>query len=422
MEKISANRKRLKDSLAHKQPDRIPIDLGSTSVTGIHVLAIERLRNFYGLEKRPVRLIEPYQMLGEIENDLAEILHLDVTGILASNTLFGFPNENWKEFRTHWGQVLLVPGMFNTVKDKNGDFLIFPEDDTSCSPSGKMPKTGYFFDTIVRQEPIVEENLNPDDNIEEFKLLSKKDILYWTEQIKVAKDSGKGIMANFGGTAIGDIALVPAPFLKNPRGIRDITEWYMSTVMRPDYLKYIFDKQTDIALENFRTLYAVLGNDIDALFICGTDFGTQTSSFCSVEAFDDLYLPWYKKMNDWIHQHTTWKTFKHCCGAVEPFMESFIKSGFDIINPVQINAAGMDPGKLKKKYGDRIVFWGGGVDTQKVLPFGKPSDVENQVMELCEIFSKDGGFVFNPIHNVQANVPVENIAAIFRGLSKFNSL
>jgi hypothetical protein len=415
------SRERLIASLNHKQPDKIPVDLGSSAVTGIHILAIERLRKYFGLENRPVRLIEPFQMLGEIENDLAEILHLDVTGIYARNTMFGFPNENWKEFRTHWGQLILVPGEFNTILDSNGDLLIFPEGDTTATASGRMPKAGYFFDSIVRQDPVVEENLDPDDNLEEFKLMTKEDLQYWDDQIQIKKDSGKGVLVNFGGTALGDIALVPAPFLKNPKGIRDIAEWYMSTLTRQDYIKYIFEKQTEIAVENFRMIYNITGNEIDVVFLCGTDFGTQNSSFCSPETFDELYLPWYKKMNDWIHQYTTWKTFKHSCGAVEPFMNSFIKAGFDIINPVQINAAGMDPKNLKKKYGDRLVFWGGGIDTQKVLPFGKPYDVEKQVLELCEIFSKDGGFVFNTVHNIQANVPVENIAAIFNALNKFNS-
>lgn len=417
---MQSSKERLIDSLNHKQPDRIPIDLGSTSVTGIHVLAVERLRNYYGLEKRPIRLIEPYQMLGEIDSDLAEILNLDVTGILARNSMFGFPNSNWKEYRTPWGQLLIVPGDFNSVIDSNGDTLMFPQGDTSNMPSGKMPKTGYFFDSIIRQEPIVEEKLDPEDNLEEFLLMTDADLQYWSDNIKMKKNSGKGVMANFGGTGLGDIALVPAPFLKHPKGIRDIPEWYMSTVMRPDYIKYIFDKQVEIAIENFRKVFKVVGNDIDIVFICGTDFGTQTSSFCSPETFDDLYLPWYKKMNDWIHEHTTWKTFKHSCGAVEPFMESFIRAGFDIINPVQINALGMDPKILKKKYGTRLVFWGGGVDTQKVLPFGTPADVEKQVCELCDIFSKDGGFVFNTIHNVQANVPVKNLAAIFKALDKVN--
>jgi hypothetical protein len=417
---MSTSKDRLIASLNHRQPDKIPVDIGSTSVTGIHVLAIENLRKYYGLDYHPVRLIEPYQMLGEVEDDLAEILHLDVAGIPAKNSLFGFPNENWKEFRTFWGQTLIVPGKFITEVDPNGDLIIFPEGDKTVGPSGKMPKAGYFFDSIIRQEPFIEEELNPIDNIEEFQLLTNDDLTYWSDNIRKLKDSGKGVIANFGGTGLGDIALVPAPFLKHPKGIRDITEWYLSTLMRPDYIKFIFEKQVEIALENFRRLFEVIGNDIDAVFLCGTDFGTQTSSFCSTETFDELYLPWYKKMTDWIHEHTTWKTFKHSCGAVEPFMDSFIRAGIDIINPVQINASGMDPKTLKQKYGEKLVFWGGGIDTQKVLPFGTPSQVEAQVIELCDIFSKDGGFVFNTIHNIQANVPVENIVAIFTGLEKVN--
>jgi len=415
------HKERLQTSLNHKQPDRIPVDFGTTSVTGIHVLAIERLRDYYGLEKLPVKLIEPYQMLGDIDTDLAEILNLDTIGLYPRNNMFGFPNDNWKEYRTHWGQLLLVPGSFNTVRDENGDYLIFPEGDITLSPCGKMPKTGYFFDSIIRQDPIVEEKLNPEDNLEDFSIFSETDLKYWSSEIGRIDLSDKGIIVNIGGTAIGDIALVPAPFLKHPKGIRDIAEWYMSTISRPGYLKYVFEKQTDIALENFRMLFEVIGNLIDVIFLCGTDFGTQNSSFCSPEEFDDLYLPYYQKMNNWIHQHTSWKTFKHCCGAIEPFIEHFIKAGFDIINPVQINATGMDPKHLKKKFGDRIVFWGGGVDTQKILPFGKPSDVEKHVLEICEIFSNGGGFVFNSIHNIQANVPVENIVAVFSALKKFNS-
>ena len=198
---MPSSKERLKDSLNHKQPDKIPVDLGSTGVTGIHVLTIERLRNFYGLGKRPVRLIEPYQMLGEIDTDLAEILHLDVVGVLAPNTLFGFPNDGWQEYKTHWGQLLLVPGKFNPVKDENGDFLIFAEDDKASSPSGKMPKTGYFFDSIIRQEPVIEERLNPEDNLEEFGLLTEKDLKYWVDQSKRIKNSEKGVMANFGGNS-----------------------------------------------------------------------------------------------------------------------------------------------------------------------------------------------------------------------------
>ena len=206
------------------------------------------------------------------------------------------------------------------------------------------------------------------------------------------------MIASFGGTALGDIALVPGMQLRHPKGIRDVAEWYMSTISRPEYIKKIFEKQVETAIENLKRIYAVVGNKVDAVFMCGTDFGTQSSTFCSPEQFDEMWLPSYKKMNDWIHLNTQWKTFKHCCGSVVTLLDSFIRAGFDIINPVQINAAGMDPQMLKEKYGSNLVFWGGGVDTQKTLPFGTPEEVREQVLRNCEIFIKNGGFVFNTVH------------------------
>jgi len=206
--------------------------------------------------------------------------------------------------------------------------------------------------------------------------------------------------------------------LKNPKGIRGVEEWYISTLIREDFVKEIFDRETDIALENYKLLHEVIGNKIDVVFTCGTDFGTQNSTFCSPDTYDRIWLPYYKKVNDWIHQHTNWKTFKHSCGAVEPLMSHFIESGFDIINPVQINASGMDPRKLKEKYGDRLVFWGGGVDTQGAFAFGTPAQVRDQVRMQCEILNKDGGFVFNTVHNIQANVPFENVIAMLDALKE----
>jgi uroporphyrinogen-III decarboxylase len=159
---------------------------------------------------------------------------------------------------------------------------------------------------------------------------------------------------------------------------------------------------------------------MDAIYICGTDFGTQESTFCSPEQFRELWLPSYRKINDWIHAHTTWKTFKHSCGAVESFIPLFIEAGFDILNPVQVNAKGMDPVQLKKNYGKEIVFWGGGIDTQKTLPFATPEKIREEILRLCEIFAKDGGYVFNTVHNIQANVPLENVVAMVEAVKEFN--
>ena len=413
--------KNLVDTLNHKQPERLVVDFGSTAVTGIHALIVEKLREHFGLEKKPVIVNEPYQMLGLVEEDLQEALGVDVVGLYGPENMFGHRQVAWKEWRTPWNQIVMVPGDFNVRIDDKGDVLMYPQGDTSVPPSAKMPKAAYFFDALKRQEPIDDSRLDPADNLEEFSLWSESDRDHWRKEALRMKDSGKGIVASFGGTAVGDIALVPAMNMKATKGIRDVSDWYMSTLMRPDYLHEVFDKQTDIALQNLAMAKEATGDVVDVVFICGTDFGTQDSSFCSLETYDELYAPYYRKMNDWIHANTDWKTFKHSCGAVEPFMEHFIESGFDIINPVQINAKGMNPLLLKEKYGSRLTFWGGGIDTQKVLPFGTPEEVKAHVLKECEIFSPGGGFVFNTVHNIQANVPLPNVLAMLEAVRQFGS-
>ena len=414
------SRERVLATLHHKEPDRIPIDFGSTAVTGVHVSCVDALRRHFGLGRAPVKVHEPYQMLGLIEPDLQQALGLDADGVISRKTIFGFPNRDWKEWRMPDGLEVLVSEDFRTTMSGNGDILIFPEGDTTAPPSGRMPSDGYFFDTIVRQEPLIEENLNPQDNLEEFAPISDEDLAHLKAGVGEANRSGRAVVANFGGTAFGDIALVPAPFLKNPKGIRDIAEWYMSTTSRRDYVHQIFARQAEIALGNLEKIYAAVGNTVDAVFLCGTDFGTQTSSFCSVSTFRNLYFPYYKQLNDWIHSHTTWRCFKHSCGSVEKFIPSFIESGFDILNPVQCSATGMAADQLKAKYGDRLTFWGGGVDTQRVLPFGTPDEVRAQVLERCRTFGPGGGFVFNSIHNIQARTPVANILAMLNAVREYN--
>jgi hypothetical protein len=419
LENMTASRERLVAALSHKEPDSIPIDFGGTSVTGIHVSCVAALRDYFGLERRPVRVHEPFQMLGLLDEDLLDAMELDVVGTFPRNTMFGFPTDKWKTWQLN-GLEVLVAEDFNTTVDADCNTLIYPEGDLTVPPSGRMPKDGYFFDCIVRQEPFDEEKLNPEDNMEEFVLISEEDLGHIVRSVKAASATGRGVIASFGGTALGDIALVPGPFLKHPRGIRDIAEWYVSTSSRQGYIHKIFEHQCEIAIKNLERIYAAIGDSIQAVFICGTDFGTQTSAFCSVNTFRNLYFPYYKQINDWIHSHTQWKTFKHSCGAVSKFLPSFIEAGIDILNPVQCSATGMDPKQLKANFGDQLVFWGGGVDTQRVLPFGTTAEVREQVLRRCEVFAEGGGFVFNTIHNVQAGTPVENIVAMLEAVHEFN--
>ncbi|MHC4563151.1 MAG: uroporphyrinogen decarboxylase family protein [Planctomycetota bacterium] len=392
------SRERFQKALDHQSVDRPPVDFGATPVTGMHVSTVSRLREvLLGEKGYRVKVVEPYQMLGEIDSELADALSVDIAGAAPPKTLFGFPNTDWKELTLFDGTDVLVPGDFNITTDDRGDWYIYPQGDTSVPPSGHMPADGYYFDSICRQEPLDEDNLILEDNLEEFGPLPQDDIDH--------------------GTGFGDIALVPAMWMKRTKGIRDVAEWYMATASHRDFVFRIFEAQCEIALANLARLAEAIGDAAQAAFTTGTDFGTQNGLFISPQAYRDLYQPFHKRINDFIHTHTTWKTFIHTCGAVAELIPDFIDSGFDIVNPVQCSAAGMDARMLKETFGRDIVFWGAAVDTQHTLPFGTPQQVYDEVRERIDIFNRDGGFIFNAIHNIQAKVPVDSILAMFKALN-----
>jgi hypothetical protein len=415
------SRERVLKALNYEPVDRVPVDLGGTLCSGVQVSVIANLRQALGLDKpgEPVKVVEPYQMLGEVAEDLREALGIDVVNLPGPKNMFGFENAGWKPWKTFDGTNVLVPAKFNTAPEPDGSILMYPEGDKSVPASAKMPKGGFYFDSIIRQKPIDEAKLNPADNLEDFTLISDQDLKYYERETNALyENTDLAIATGFHGTGLGDIALVPAPWMKDPKGIRDIEEWYISTVTRREYIKEVFAGQAEIAVKNLERIYQAVGDKVHVVFLDGTDLAAQNTLFCSPDGYRDLYLPFSKKINDWIHANTQWKTMKHCCGGCEPLIEGFIEAGFDILNPVQTSARGMDPQYLVDKYGGRIVFWGGGVDTQHTLPFGTADEVRQQVTERVQIFSPKNGFVFNTIHNIQCNTPVENLLAMFEALGR----
>jgi len=417
-----SSRERVRTALEHRQPDRVPLDLGGSVLTGMHVSSVYKLRQALRLDppETPVKVLDPYQMLGEIQPDLVEAVGADVLPIPAPATMFGFRREAWKPWRLADGTPVLVPGAFNTEPEANGDILMYPEGDRSAPASGRMPQGGFYFDEIVRQPPLEEARLDPADNMEEFVPIDAADVRYYAEEAgRLTAATDKALFAGFCFTSFGDIALVPAPWLKRPRGIRDIEEWYVSTLTRRDYVYKVFERQCEVALENLSRLARAVGDRIQVTLVTGTDFGAQNAPFISPQSYRDLFQPFHKAINSWVHAHTGWKTFIHSCGSVVELIPQFIASGFDILNPVQTAAAGMDPRGLKERFGERIAFWGGGVDTQKLLPFGTPREIRAQVRERMEVLGRGGGYVFAAIHNIQAGVPVENLLALFEAAREY---
>jgi uroporphyrinogen-III decarboxylase len=260
--------------------------------------------------------------------------------------------------------------------------------------------------------------MNPrEDFKDDFQVATDEDARHWEEESRrLYEGTQYAIMGVLGGGGLGDAALVPGPTVKHPKGIRMLSDWLMAMAAYPDYIEEVFAMQTEVMLKNLEIYRQAVGEHIQVLWVSGTDFGTQNGPFTSVDMFRRLYKPYYVKINRWIHENTGWKSFYHTCGCVNALLDDLADMGVDCLNPVQFSAMepkGMGPQRLKDEYGDRFTFWGGGVDTQHVLPFGSPDEVRRQVAERVKILNKGGGFIFNPIHNVVAKVPTDNLIAMY---------
>ncbi|MDR1508579.1 MAG: hypothetical protein LBS53_02965 [Synergistaceae bacterium] len=418
-------RERIACALEHRQPDRVPIDLGSNGQTGMNVSTLYRFRRELGLPEHPIKVIEPAQMLGEIEDDLMKIVGGDVMGLWNRGNFYGFLNENWKPWALDDGTPVYVPGAFEVDVDENGVKWLYARGDRSSSPCACMPEGGSFFDAAIRGEPfdwdIDEDDLTPvDDFKDDFAVASDEDASYWeAESRRLYEETDYAIMGVLGGGGLGDVAVIPGPHITSPRGIRLVSDWLMAHALFPDYVAEVFEYQTGVMMKNLEIYRQSVGERISVIWVSGTDFGTQNGLFTSKETFRKLYKPYYERINGWIHENTGWKTFYHTCGCVNDLLDDFAQMGVDCLNPVQVNAierGGISARELKDRWGDRFVFWGGGVDTQKTLPFGTPEEVRAEVTERASIFNRGGGFVFSSIHNVVAKVPAENLAAMYEAV------
>lgn len=409
------SRERVKATINHIKPDKVPIDLGSTLVTGIQAGIYSRFKKALGIKKGKVKIYDPFQMLAEVEEEVRQRLGIDTYGIQLPGTMFGYKNENWKPFKLFDGTEVLVPDNFNVNALDNGDLLQFPNGDKNVPPSGKMPRGGHYFDILVRQEPIDENKLDPKEWVEQsFSRYNEEDLRFLEKQSKWYHNNTEyALLGNFWGAGFGDIALVQGPNIAYPKGIRHPEEWLISMISRKNYIKEIFHYQYELQMENLKLYQEAVQDRIDVIVMSGTDFGAQNGPMISPEIYRELFKPFHEKMNNWIHSHTHWKTFYHTCGSILAFIDDFIEAGIDILNPVQLSAAHMDPEILKDMYGKKIVFWGGGINTQSTLPFGTPQEVKEEVNHLIKIFSRGGGYIFAPVHNIQGDVPVENLMVMF---------
>lgn len=410
--------------LHHEKPDWIPIDFGGTGQTGMNASVIYRLRRLLGLEDRPIRIIEPLQMLGEIDQELADWIDVDIVGLYGPTTLFGSPFDGET---TPWempdGTPVLMPGKFAHKTNEDGATFIYPQDNTSVDPSGFMPSGGSFFDPLDRVPPmddlVIEERDPVADFADNFSVYTASVTDYFRkESLKLRANTDKAIILAFGGGGFGDAGVLPGPFELHPQGIRRFEDWMMAHYLYPNYIKKVIVAQKEVALKNLALLKESIEDRIDVINISCTDFGTQAALLMSPEHFREFYKEAFAELNGWVHANTSWKTHFHCCGSIRPIIQDFVDCGVDILNPVQWTAKNMDLRELKAEFGKKLVFWGGGIDTQKTLPFGTPTQVSNEVEHTLSIAARGGGYVFSSIHNVLSNTSAENAYAMVESFKK----
>ncbi len=389
------SRERVLCALDHRQPDRVPIDLGGTRQSGIAASTYHKLKQKLGIDT-PTRVYDLYQMLAEVERPVMERFGADVVGLNRPAVAFGIRNENWKPWLLFDGTPVEVPGDFNPLTKPNGDLLLLKADG---EPMAQMPHEGYYFDRLDKYPGAAHvdpEKIEPPMlSSEECDHLHAQSEAWWQHS---------------------DLAMIAAmgpPYeLFFGLGGGDFQAWMITLATEPDYVAALYEKLTEAWLENLRRFTAAVGDRVQILQF-NDDLGTQDAPFLSLKMFRQRIMPYYQRGLDWVHENTGMKVFMHNDGAIFDFIPTLIEMGVDILNPVQTTAKGMHPVKLKEEYGDKICFWGGSCDCQGTLAFGTPEEVAREVQQSLEVFAPGGGFVLAAVHNIQAAVPPENVIALF---------
>ncbi|MCL2835013.1 MAG: uroporphyrinogen decarboxylase family protein [Treponema sp.] len=417
------SRERVVAVINHKIPDKVPVDLGGTCVSSISATAYYRLREALGLEKKPVEIFEMLQFVAKVDDDVRQGLGVDTIPLPYPVDTLGNSLKERKEFITPIGIPALVSKNSEWDVLSDGSVVMYPCGDRSVPPSLHMLNDGMYFDNITDRIPeIDEDNLRPlEDFKDDFSFISDDIAEHLLKESKrLFTETDYAVVGQFPGAMFGDSGLNPGPGIKRPRGIRKMDDWLMAHLLHPEYLEAVYDMQMEFVMRNLEIYRQAVGGNIQVILVNSADFGTQNAEMIAPEIYRKIYKPRCKRINDWIHENTNWKIMYHSCGSIVNLLDDFVEMGVDIINPVQLSAKGMDAKMLKEKYKGRLVFWGGGIDTQKTLPFGTPEEVRREALERLELLSKGSGYIFNPVHNIVGKTSVKNILAFFNAAKEFN--
>lgn len=411
------SRERVLASIRHQEPDRVPVDLGSTPSSGISAIAYHNLKNYLGITEGHTRVYDVVQQLAQPEDEILDRYGIDALDV---GRMFNTRDEDWYDITLPQGISVQFPAWFRPVRQPNGAWDAFAPDDTRIAT---MPQKATFFDQTcfpyLDGYPVDYKHLpaamgkvhwsalvhSPWDNA------GQPD--FWQqlrEKALALRDSSDRALMIVAGCNLFEWGTF----------LRRIDNFLMDLVLNPVEVERLLDALMEQHLATLEKVCQAVGDVVDIIRF-GDDLGMDTGPFMSPDIYRKLFKPRHTLLCDYVKKHSQMHTFLHSCGSIYKLLPDLIEAGYDIINPVQINVRDMEPDRLKKEFGRDITFWGGGADTRHVLNHAQPSEVKEHVKRLLDIFSPGGGFVFNTVHNVLPDVPPENVVAMFEAIDEFNS-
>ena len=388
------SRERVLRAIGHRETDRIPLDLGATLVTGIHAYSYHRLREHLSLSRGLVQIIDTYQFLARVEDEVLKRFGIDVLPLFGAYDPLGVKcGVGLKEWTMPNGEHSLVSEDFNPEPQSDGSYIL-----EKGGNLFRLPREGFYFDAV---RPVLAEAESMEDieRLFDFSGFTQEQGNYYRKEAERLQGSERAVVGEIFATFEIEF------YFGYEQGMINLLT---NKQMMIDFL----DRLTQVYKNNFRLFRDAVGDQVDVITVY-KDLGNQNGPSVNPAVIREVFMPPMKRFVQYVKENSDYAVMLHACGSIYDFIPDIIDCGFDILNPVQISARNMEPDRLKREFGEKLCFWGGGIDTQATLPFGTPEEVREQVRENAGVLASDGGFVFNPVHNIQAGVPPENIVAAY---------
>jgi uroporphyrinogen decarboxylase len=393
-------RERVLCALKHREPDQVPVDLGGTESSGVTGIAYNRLKQYLGTAPGKTRVFDIIQQIALVEDTLLDRVGSDTVPLLLG------PKE-WKPWKLSDGSSCEIPEKVNIQIQENGDEIILIGDDT---PVMRRPSGGYYFDSIFH--PL--ENAQTEEDIDRGKPFIRSMDLPWynDEGFGELKRKAKRLYKEASRAVVGNLWV---HLLAAGQDLRGYENFMVDLIVNKSIARHLLERLVEVYRSRVDRYVEAVGDHVDIIQV-NDDLGTQTGPMLRPELYREMVKPFHKELWGYIKEKSKKPLLLHSCGSVYEFIPDIIECGIDALNPVQVSAANMDTRRLKREFGKELVFWGGGCDTQWVLPHGTPQEVKDEVRRRIDDLAPGGGFVFCQVHNIQPDVPPENIASMYEEL------